>query len=257
MVNKTQIELAQQIWQDYVENGEKFLNASKEYSHQELDQRRHETIPEVLGWLNRFLKGEVPLEEFKTVIDGINKRNRLWGFQAINGQMFFNVLTKNSIVGGRLEEFSKLLKQILPVPPSIKTAQSIIEQFTEFVRDLGQYSQNQRGAPKVGSIPFFLSYFWQIQSPDKFPVYYSSMVNALRDIGIWSPTGNVAEDYYAFFNLNKELLVELSGKAGRSLHLWDVEHAFWFHAQSQSIQEETVKPEITSSNKKIKRSCLG
>lgn len=38
-LNNIQIERAQKIWQDYVSNGEKVLNANKEYSEEELDQR--------------------------------------------------------------------------------------------------------------------------------------------------------------------------------------------------------------------------
>lgn len=250
-----QIERIQQVWQNYVTNGERFLNASKEFSQQELDQRRRETIPDVLSWLNRFLQDNVPLEEFKTVNDGINKRNRLWGFQAINGQMFFNVLTKNSQAGQRREEFVTLLKQVLPVPTSISEAKTTIETFRKFVRDLGQYSQDSRGAPKVGSVPYFLSYFWQIQNPDKYPIYYSSMVNALRETDVWFPTGNVADDYVAFYELNHQLKEILSKFTGRSLHLWDIEHAFWVHMQLLnqpaepapvvSVQEAIKVPDVS------------
>jgi len=238
-----QIEIALRVWQNYVEKGEKFLNASQEYTQQDLDQRRREIIPEVLDWMNRFLSGEVPLEEFKTVNDGINKRNRLWGFQAINGQMFFNVLTKISIAANQREELVALLKRAILKPLSIDRAKEIIEEFSKYVRTLGKFSQDLRGAPKVGSIPFFLSYFWQIQAPEEYPIYYSSMVNALRDVDLWSPIGNVAEDYYTYFHLEYELRAILSEKAGRELHLWDVEHAFWFHMQSR-IQEEPDKPTV-------------
>jgi hypothetical protein len=256
-LNNVQLDRAQQIWQDYIANGEKFLNASKEYTQQELDQRRRETITEILGWLNRFLRNEVPLEEFKTVNDGINKRTRLWGFQGISGQMFFNVITKNSMAGEKLEEFVSILKRVLPVPTSIENAKDIIEQFSKFVRELGKYSKDSRGAPKVGSIPFFLSYFWQIQSPDEYPVYYSSMVNALREVDIWSPTGNVAEDYTAFYHLNHELRSILSETAKRELTLWDIEHAFWFHMQSQiQQQEEVVAPIVPTSNKSTKETFV-
>jgi hypothetical protein len=237
-LDSLQIDSLQRVWHNYVAKGEKFVNASKEYTHQELDQRRREMIPEVLGWLNRFLKDEVQLEEFKTVNDGINKRNRLWGFQAINGQMFFNVLTKNSIAGNRLNELVHILKRALPVPSSIDNAKIIMDEFSNFVRELGKYSLDSRGAPRVGSIPFFLSYFWQIQSPDQYPIYYSSMIYALRDVSIWSPSGNVAEDYYTFFLLNQDFCTALSEKIGRKLHLWDIEHAFWFHVQSQAEKQE-------------------
>jgi len=242
-LNKTQAERAQQIWNDYVVNGIRFVEANEEFSDPELDERRRKTIPEVTAWLQRLLSNEVSLEEFKTAIDGINKRNRLWGFRAINGQMFFNVMTKNSLIGDRMTDLKNILKRVLPVPGTLTEAQKNIEDFAIFIRELAKYSQDLRGAPKVGSIPFFLSYFWQIQASEKFPVYYTSMVSALNDTGIWSPKGNVAEDYISFYELNQELLSILSSYAGKTLHLWDVEHAFWYCGQSQ------VQPPVESTKK--------
>ena len=61
-LNEFQTENIKQIWKTYTENGEKFVNASQEYNHLELDQRRRDTIPDVLDCINRFLKGEIPLE---------------------------------------------------------------------------------------------------------------------------------------------------------------------------------------------------
>lgn len=249
-LSKSQIEQIQRIWEDYISHGARILNASKEYTQQELDEKRLEIIPEVLGWLNRFLKDEIALEEFKTANDGINKRNRLWGFQAINGQMFFNVLAKNSSAGERREEFIELLKSSLPAPAAITQARTTIKTFARFTKDLGQYSADPRGAPKVGSIPYFLSYFWQIQKPEEVPIYYTSMVNALSNLDIWSPSGEVDEDYVEFYKLNHEMLEYLSNQASRKLRLWDVEHAFWFNYQPQNVVSETqTKQDITPAQK--------
>jgi len=259
-LTKPQIEQIQRVWDEYLSHGEKILNASREFTQQELDEKRLATIPDVLGWLNRFLKGEVALEEFKTANDGINKRNRLWGFQAINGQMFFNVLTKNSTAGDRREKFIELLKSSLPVPTSIEQAKATIKTFARFTKELGQFSADARGAPKVGSIPYFLSYFWQIQKHEEFPVYYASMVNALSNLDIWSPSGEVDEDYVEFYKLNHEMLELLSKQSTRKLRLWDVEHAFWFNYQPQSesselpTKQEIVTPaQRTDNTKQVER----
>ena len=240
-LSKNQNDRVQQVWQTYVSRGEKFYNAGKEYSYQELDQRRRDTIPEVMGWITRFLQGTIPLEEFKTGLDGANKRSRLWGFQGINGQMFFNMLTKNSVAGDRLEEFANLLKKSIPAPASLNEARSIIKAFESYTKDLGKNSEDRRAAPKVGSILFFLSYFWQIQQPDKYPIFYSSMVNVLSDLDIWSPSGEVTDDYVTFYELNYEMLNMLSKTATRQLHLWDIEHAFWLHGQLM-VQEPPEPP---------------
>lgn len=230
------------VWQQYIQGGEHFLNASQEFTNIELDRRRRETIPQVQDWINRFLKGEIPTEEFKTAIDGINKRNRLWGFRGVNGQMFFNMLTKQSQADNRLPYLTNLLKQTLPRPPGLVEMKSRIEEFTVFTRELARQNQDLRSAPKVGSIPYFLSYFWQIESPDEMPIYYTSMVSVLVELEIWSPVGNPAENYLSFYHLNHDMLSFLSLLSNRSLHLWDVEHAFWVHSQQKPPIIEPVPP---------------
>ena len=242
-LNAEQTARVKEIWQSYLANGEHFKNAGDEFSRDELDQRRRITIPEVLNWLQRFFNDEVPIEEFKTAIDGINKRNRLWGFKGIKGQMFFNMLTRNSQIANRLDDLTNILKQTLPLPDSIEAMRDRIKQLSDFTRQLGANTQDHRTSPKIGSIPFFVSYFWQIQDPDKIPVYYSSMVNVLSELEIWSPEGDVVADYLSFYCLNQDM-VQLLSTRSRQLHLWDVEHAFWFHSQLESQPEPIAQPPI-------------
>lgn len=245
MLNAQQKERSLEVWKNYLSGGGVIWNADQEYSNQEINQQRMQIIPEVKEWLNKFLDGTVRLEEFKTAVDGINKRHPLWGFRAINGQMFFNILTTNSIAGDKKTELTRLLQKVLPVPESITIAQTHIKEFEEFTRALAPFSRDLRGAPKVGSIPYFLSYFWQIQSPEIYPIYYTSMLQALKELNIWAPVGNVSEDYVSFFNLNRELQQILSTQAGRHLHIWEVEHAFWFHVQPKP--EITTPPPVTAA----------
>jgi hypothetical protein len=39
-----------------------------------------------------YLGAQLNLAEFKTKVDGINKRNAFWGFKGPKGQMFFNMV---------------------------------------------------------------------------------------------------------------------------------------------------------------------
>jgi len=104
-----------------------------------------------------------------------------------------------------------------------------------------------RAAPKVGSINFFLSYFWQIQDPQTFPVYYTSMINALQEYNIWQPVDNIGESYASFYYLNHELKDLFGQISNRPLTLWDVEHAFWYVTQPHPPTPQTVthQPELT------------
>src|SRR5882762_4978453 len=59
----------------------------------ERDQKRARLIDsELKPLLKDYLSGQSNLTEFKTKVDGINKRNEFWGFKGIKGQMFFNMV---------------------------------------------------------------------------------------------------------------------------------------------------------------------
>jgi len=231
-MNDDQRNRALQIWQKYSIEGKDYTNVD-EYSDSELDRRRTEVIPEVQTSLQNFLSGNTQLDEFKTQVDSINKRNRLWGFKGMNGQMFFNIMTKTSAAGGKTNEFENLLKRSLPLPTSPEQAAPIMDEFAQFTKSLAKFVEDQRGAPKIRAINFFLSYFWQIQSPAQYPIYYTSMVNVLQEYNLWSPSEKVGESYVWFYRLNHELLDLFSKESRRTLTLWDVEHAFWFTNQPE------------------------
>lgn len=232
MLTAHQKEKTLEIWKQYLDGGRCVWNAYQEYSDEEINQERVRIIPEVIAWLDKFYNGSVMIEEFKTAIDGINKRNPLWGFRAINGQMYFNILTKTSLAAGKKKDLTSLLQTTLRVPDSIQTAKTYIKELEKYTLSMAPYSADRRGAPKVGSIPYFLSYFWQIQSPEVYPIYYTSMIDSFKTLNFWTPAGNVSQDYADFYALNSELQKFLSEEAGRSLHIWDVEHAFWYYIQT-------------------------
>ncbi len=133
MLTETQKEILYSIREDYDQNSLHWFDENNQENDQTLDRKRLEIIPEVLDWLEKFFTGEIPLEEFKTGVDGLNKRNPLWGFSAINGQMFFNMLTKTAINNDKLDALSELLKELLKVPDSIDEAQRKINQLESFV----------------------------------------------------------------------------------------------------------------------------
>ena len=57
------------------------------------DRKREEIIDQQLKpLLDAYLNGSVPLAEFKSKVDGINKKHEYWGFKGVKGQMFFNMV---------------------------------------------------------------------------------------------------------------------------------------------------------------------
>jgi len=248
-----QITKTDAVWNFYIKNDENFINASREYTSDELDTRRTNLIPVIMEYVNNYLEGSLPLENFKSQVDSINKKNRLWGFMAINGQMFFNMLTKTSQNSGIVDECNSVLKQVIPYPRNKEDFVKKLKEMENFVVGLAKYCQDLRGAPKVGSIPFFLSYFWQLQKPESIPVYYTSMVQALQDLDIWSPSKNIVDDYVQFYDLNHDLRKYLELKTGKQITLWQVEHAFWLHYLHLTEKIPPVIEKPIKRNEEIKK----
>jgi len=194
------------------------------------DKQRAELIEGELGQLvAAYLAGSVPLEEFKTKIDSVNKRHENWGFKGIKGQMFFNMVVN---VAHDPAECDQEIKAAIAVPQNEDIARSRIRTFSSYVRRIGEAfveaGGKKQGRPKPGSILFFLTYFWQVQDRRTWPVCYTNSVNVMTDLNLWQPTEDLADDYITFKHLHEELAQAFTMASGRPFNLYDVEHVFWF-----------------------------
>lgn len=242
--NEAQKAKVVEIWDYYIANNKRFINASKEYTQEELDAKRIKVIEEAKGYIDNYINDHISLEEFKSAIDGLNKRNRLWGFRGINGQMFFNMLYNSSSSYGLLDNFNTILKQVIPAPAGILDAKQKIRLLADFSESLGKYAIDKRQAPRTGSTNFFISYFWQIQDHLVWPIYYKSMTEVLMDTGLWSPSGDLPKDYEEFYTVNLEMKEIIEEKNKKTCTLWDIEHALWLWGQRSDVTEEKAQEEI-------------
>jgi hypothetical protein len=213
----------------------------------ELDANRVKLIEnELKPLLADYLAGKVALAPFKSKVDGINKRNEFWGFQGIKGQMFFNMVVKRA---DDVEKCDQELKSALAVPANEQIASSRIKTFLSYIKRLGERwvssGETRHGIPKVGSIPFFLSYFWQIQAREVWPIYYTNAVQTMTDLNIWQPAGDIAEDYLKFKQVHEALINLFSENSKRPFSLYDVEHVFWFKGRNpiDKVKTEHRTPE--------------
>jgi hypothetical protein len=220
----------------------------------DLDGKRITLIENALKPLIlKYLSNEIGLPEFKTKVDGINKRNELWGFKGVKGQMFFNLLTN---VADDEKECDQELKAAIALPNSEEIASSRINNFASYVKRIGtQYVEgggSKHGKPNVSSVPFFLSYFWQVQDRNIWPIYYTNSVNVMNDLNLWQPSGDLSADYVAYKKINEKLADVFTKETGRDFSLYDVEHVFWFRGGKpyegiRSTPKDTVGPTITDS----------
>jgi hypothetical protein len=198
----------------------------------ELDANRIKLIEtELKPFLADYLAGKVALAQFRFKIDSKNKSktNWLWGFKGIKGQMFFNMVVNRA---DDAEKCDHELKSALAVPADEQIASSKIKTFLSYINRLGEQwvssGKTRHGRPKVGSVPFFLSYFWQIQAREVWPIFYTNAVQAMTDLNIWQPSGDIAEDYLKFKQVHEALIKLFSENSKRPFNLYDVEHVFWF-----------------------------
>ena len=207
--------------------------------------------------LQSFIEGKVQMLEFKSKIDSINKRNHFWGFRGFKGQMFFNMVVNAAQEVNGINECIKALKSVFSLPASENDASSRLETFERYVNGLGDAWVNagntRHKRPKPGSIPFFVSYFWQILDRDVWPVYYTSSVQIMTNLNLWQPSGDNAKDFIDYKKINEELIDLFSRHGGSRYNFYKVEHVFWFKSenQDQAVSEQGKKKDDDKKSKKL------
>jgi hypothetical protein len=240
LLNEQQIALAIESMKEYMSalNSEGKTTAGVET---DIDQKRELVIESKLKpLLHNYLDGNIALSDFKSKVDSINKKNEHWGFKGIKGQMFFNIVFN---VADDIEECSSEIKSAITLPENEQIASSRIKNFISYVKRLGdqwvEAGNDKRGTPKISSIPFFLSYFWQIQNRDEWPVYYTNSVNMMQDLNLWQPSGDLAQDYLSFKRIHEELAELFSRNSSGNFDLYKVEHVFWYKGNKIDISTTT------------------
>ncbi len=191
----------------------------------EIDKKRILAIEDVKKIIGTFLAGDTDIFSFKTALDSYNKRNNLWGFTAIKGQMFFNQLVKTYAHNEHI--FTKLLKEVIIEPKDLDEALLLIERLEKFISDDYDNATDKRKVPKPSSIGYFLSYFWQIHNHEKWPILYSSLISTFSELGIWEQKESQKETYHFFYHLNAEIISFLNSETDSQIGNWGIEHCFW------------------------------
>ncbi|MDP2897367.1 MAG: hypothetical protein Q8Q12_12565 [bacterium] len=188
-----------------------------------LRKRRNLIESELCPLIAAYLNDEVALAQFKSRVASINARHKIWAFKG-SGQRFFNMLLN---VAGDPVECDRELKAALPPPPGEEIASGRIERFVGYVKRVRDQwvgaRRSLRQCPKIGSVLFFLSYFWQIQHFPAWPVYYPISVRRMGDLGLWRPSGDLPEDFLTFKHIQEELAAAFTEASGEPFDLVRVE----------------------------------
>lgn len=223
---ETKLEI-RSIWDNYVSANKPVVDTRGRVIN-DINGLRIIAISDIKAMVDGFFNGDTSIYEFKTTLDGYNKRNNLWGFTATKGQMFFNQLVKNC--ESNISELVDLLKHSIDEPVDIDDALAKLTRFELYVQDLARGAKDKRKVPNPGSTGYFLSYFWQIHNHQKFPVFYTSLVKSFTELGIWNDSPTQRDNYQNFIYLNDLIRAELKLYTQLEIDNWDVEHAFWHFA---------------------------
>jgi hypothetical protein len=104
------------------------------------------------------------------------------------------------------EEFTEHLREVLPVPPTRAVAAERIDNHAELARTFRNNSLDSE--PRYKPAIFFLSYFWHIQSPQEFPVFYVTTERYLESQDRFVQDGGYGEDYVQFIEVMDDLIEE-------------------------------------------------
>lgn len=230
------------IWDTYIENNRQVVDVRGRIIN-DIDSQRVSAIEDIKKMVSDLMVGKVNLGEFKTSLDGYNKRNNLWGFPAAKGQMFFNQLVNSS--EHNLPALLTILKNCIAKPTNLEDAMRKLDQLEQHVQKLYTAAVDKRRVPNPGSVGYFLSYFWQIHDYLKWPIIYTSLTNSFADLEMWRDHDKQSAAYEDFFSLNEEIKLLLSAHTKSDVSNWDVEHAFWLQKGNPRSVVEKQQPKNT------------
>ncbi|MEK7382808.1 MAG: restriction endonuclease FokI C-terminal domain-containing protein [Elusimicrobiota bacterium] len=227
---------AQALLKQFSDSGKSLTNQGVVYpSYRDLDKARLDALPELRRFIDRFLKREIDLQSFKQENNALCIKHNYWGFTGFSGQMTLNQLANWSHGS---EPMAELLREALTVPDSKEKA---VEKINRVLREMPRLVTPDKKL-RAASMPFVLSYFWQIQRPEIIPVYYHSSKKTLLESGLLEANDDPAALYHAFWNLHEELAAEFATamKTGDNKY-WFVEHVLWAPSSTAESAPEPGK----------------
>lgn len=193
-----------------------YLNDNKTLEeHNERNvKRKNISENEIKPLCIELFKDNLRIDEFKKKNDSLNKKYNLWGFKGIAGAMFFNQLFNAEDDKERLKNE---IKRCILEPEDNNDAKLKIDGFSSYIKEVGEKIELHYKSPAPKASIFFLSYFWHIQVPSKYPIFYPKSRKALKNLGIFDESGrdDYGDLYIDFLNKIKYLSEIIENKKSK------------------------------------------
>ena len=202
-------------------------NVGEIFEYADFDIKREQALPKLKDSLLRFLNKKIGLLEFKVQSETLCRDHPYWGFKNFSGQMQLNQYANNVASENR----EQILRDALGLPKTREEVRTKINALSEFLSNLKSIVETPKSIPRVGQA-FLLSYFWELQEPERWPVYYGSTKRVLIELGFDLDSQETAGDKYLAYvdavESVKGYFVDEKKFDGKH-PAWFVEHVLWKH----------------------------
>jgi len=181
------------------------------------DANRDRAVAVYREALTSFLDGNSDLSEFRTRIDSLSKSEPHWGFRGTS-QMFFNQLVR----AADPDVLSDVLKAVLPAPSDENDARRKLELLQSEVEDVRKRAEAAGTTkPGVGRIDSFVSFFWELQEREQWPMFFPNSRDVLEQQDLLDLNQSQPDLYLSY----RDAIFRVREALGTDV--WGVEHLLW------------------------------
>lgn len=192
---------------EHIEQWKSYLaqeRADSEYMAERASIEEHRTRlrPEVQAFIYDFLDCRTSIEDFRAIFDSKTRRDWNYGVSGMSGAMVLNILVKYLPDQGVV---ASELRKVIKEPTDVNEARKALQGFHDFLLGYIASGVVARNRLQLARIPFFVSFFWYIQSQRNWPVYYLATRQALIQGKLFRQTTDPVADYFTFYELFPKL----------------------------------------------------
>jgi len=217
--------------------------------YKEFDEKKISSIKKLKSLVEDFIYKRITLKEFKERSELMCREFPYWGFKGTSGQMQLNQYVKN--IDDKRKE--NMLREALIIPKNEHEVAEKINSLSNYITELKKKPDHPKGFPWPSQI-FMLTYFWEIQIPEKWPTYFYSLKKVLSNIGFdFSTLDSYGEEYLKFVEIMNAIkrLYKEEGFIDKEHPIWFIEHVLWRQHQNQQSASKLLKPEERKQERKI------
>ena len=215
---------------------------------QELDSQRLKALREMRELIASYLQEETNTVEFSLTFQ--NKAAAEWeafGLKGMNGAMFLNKLVRYIVDENRL---APKLRAALKAPQSPDEARNAMRALAAFLEEQIDKGAVTRSELQPARHAVFLSAWWHIQSPESWPVFFPTTIEAFEREGLFQLKDNLPASYLEFRQISQAL------RSALGLNAWQLEHlCAWLNSADKEApplravtgQEQGIEPVVPAA----------